>query len=399
MNWRRWASVTAVGLGVVACRENITAPAQCPEFCPPERIDIIDTLIQGVVVGDSAFRGYVDAQTVPIMQFVTEGSAMETRGVTRFAEFEIFIAGGGDTILSLDSFRVAIQMQRRDSTVDSLELELFRLPESVDSTVRFADLDDFFVDSARITMYAIDDSVLSGRLEIVFPASAYPDLGADGSVASIGWRLQSPTETFVDIGTAEAAEWPLIGRYFTIQTGSGDTVHLLIGDSFTEFDTFLAAEPVPHADSVLVVGGLPSARALIRFNLPSFIRDSSDIIKATLLMVMSQPVAAVPNDAGVVRAKAVTRDVGQKSPRGDVAIIVEGSGGVILFGGDFDTIRLDLTDIMVTWTLDSLLPSTIMLNAAPEAGRMFETRFFSSRSALPPALLLSYIPPFQQRRQ
>jgi hypothetical protein len=333
------------------------------------------------------------------MQFVTEGSVLETRGVTRFVGFQTFLAGGGDTILSLDSFRVVIQMLRRDTTVDSLELQLFRIPDTVDSTVRFADLDDFFMDSARITTKAIDDSVTSGAIEVVFPASAYPSIGADGSVAAIGWTLRSPTETFFDAGTAEAGAWPIIGRYFTIRSGAGDTTNLLIGDSPTDLDTFVAADPTPHADSILVVGGLPSARTLIRFVLPSRIRDSSDIIKATLLMVMSQPVATAPNDAGVVRALPVTRDVGQKSPRGDVAIIVEGSGGVILLGGEFDTIRLDLTDIMVTWTLDSILPTTVMLHAAPEAGRMFETRFFSSRSTMPPALLLSYVPPFAQRRQ
>ncbi len=404
--WQRWITVTVLGFVVLACTENIEAPAQCPEFCPPERIVIIDSVFTGVVMGDSAFRGYQESFNPPVMQFVTEGSALETRGVTRFRGFTSFIAGGGDTILSLDSFRIMIQMIRRDTTVDGLTLDLYQLPSDVDSTTRFDDLDQYIVDSNRVTTYAVEDTFFTGQdtlttgaLEVVFPASALPGIGADGSVAAVAWILQSPSPTYLDFGTSEGGQWPVIGRYFTIETSTGDTVKSFVPDEPTEFDSFLAADPAPLVDSLLVIGGVPSARAIIRFNLPSVIRDSSDIVKATLLMMMSQPVAAVPMDGATIRARAVTRDVGQKSPRGDVAIIVEGSGGVVLRAGEFDTVRLDITDIMVTWTRDSLLPSMIMLSAAPEAGRMFETRVFSSRSTQPPILFLSYIPPFTQRRR
>jgi hypothetical protein len=398
ITWQRWTTVTALGFVVLACTESIEAPAQCPEFCPPERIVIIDSVFTGVVMGDSAFRGYVESFDPPVMQFVTEGSVLETRGVTRFRPFSRFIVGGGDTILSLDSFRIVIQMNRRDTTVAGLTLDLYRLPPDVDTSTRFDDLDPYIADSNRLTTYAVEDTLTAGPLEVVFPGSRLPDVG-DDSVAAVAWTLQSPTPTFLDIGTSEGGEWPVIGRYLTILSSAGDTTEVFVGDEPTLFDTFLAADPVPLVDSLLVIGGLPSARSILRFNLPSLIRDSSDIVKATLLMMMSQPVASVPNDGGTIRASAVTRDVGQKSPRGDVAIIVAGSGGVVLRGGEFDTVRLDLTDIMVTWTRDSILPTTIMLSAAPEAGRMFETRVFSSRSTQPPILLLSYIPPFAQRRR
>ncbi len=399
ITWQRWIAITAIGFLALACTENIEAPAQCPEFCPPERIVIIDSVFTGVVMGDSAFRGYQASHNPPVMQFVTEGSALETRGVTRFRGFIPFIAGGGDTILSLDSFRIVIQMIRRDTTVDSLALDLYQLSSDVDSTARFDDLDQYIVDSNRVTTYAVEDTLTRGALEVVFPASALPGVGEDGSVAAVAWILQSPSPTYLDIGTSEGGQWPVIGRYLTLETSSGDTVEIFVGDEPAEFDSFLAADPAPLVDSLLVIGGVPSARSIIRFNLPPVIRDSSDIVKATLLMMMSQPVEAVPRDGATIRARAVTRDVGQKSPRGDVNIIVAGSGGVVLQAGEFDTVRLDITDIMVTWTLDSVLPSVIMLSVAPEAGRMFEVRVFSSRSTQPPILFLSYIPPFEQRRR
>jgi len=399
ITWQRWITVTALGFVVLACTENIEAPAQCPEFCPPERIVIIDSLFTGIVMGDSAFRGYRESFNTPVMQFVTEGSVLETRGVTRFRGFTVFIAGGGDSILSLDSFRIMIQMNRRDTTVGSLALDLYQLPSDVDSVTRFDDLDQYIVDSNRVTTYSVEDTLVTGALDVVFPASALPGIGADSSVAAVAWILQSPSPTYLDIGTSEGGQWPVIGRYLTIETSTGDTAEIFVGDEPAEFDSFLAADPAPLVDSLLVIGGVPSARSIIRFNVPPVIRDSSDIVKATLLMMMSQPVAAVPRDGGTIRARAVTRDVGQKSPRGDVATIVAGSGGVVLQAGEFDTVRLDITDIMVTWTLDSVLPSMIMLSAAPEAGRMFETRVFSSRSSQPPILLISYIPPFAQRRR
>ncbi len=397
MNWPRVITLVALGFGVLACRENITAPAQCPDFCPPERITVVDTILSGIVTGDSSFRGYAVAEDAPVFQLVSEGSVVETRGITRFRPFAEFSVSGGDTLVSVDSIRVTVDVLRRDTMVQDLEVVLYRIPATVDSATTYADLDPYFQDSTRLTTFAVDDS-LTGSLEIDFPASLYPGIGPDSTQATIGWALRAPAETFLDLTTGESGQFPLIARHITVLSAIGDTVSTLIGGEFADFDTFVARSGAPLADSLLVVGGVPSARTILRFNLPARIRDSSDILKATLVLIPSSPAAAASGDGGTLRALAVTRDVGQKSPRGEVINFVPGSGAVAVLGGATDTVFLDVTNIMATWTADSILPTTLFLSAAPEAGRMFELRFFSSRTVDAPLLSLSYVPPFLERR-
>ena len=51
----RWA---LVGLAIFACREQITAPAECPELCPGG-YEIRDTILDPVAGQDSSYEGYV----------------------------------------------------------------------------------------------------------------------------------------------------------------------------------------------------------------------------------------------------------------------------------------------------------------------------------------------------
>jgi len=57
------------------------------------------------------------------------------------------------------------------------------------------------------------------------------------------------------------------------------------------FHNFVFNPPTPPVDSNLAVGGVPSARALLRVALPAFLHDSIDVVRATLVLV---PVNAVP---------------------------------------------------------------------------------------------------------
>src|SRR5437879_8629262 len=80
------------------------------------------------------------------------------------------------------------------------------------------------------------------------------------------------------------------------------------------FDTFLVDPPPAPLDATLVVGGAPSARSILRITLPRAIRDSSQIIRATLLLLPAVPARGAPVDSFVVEAHTVAADFGAKSP-------------------------------------------------------------------------------------
>src|SRR5205823_944357 len=64
--------------------------------------------------------------------------------------------------------------------------------------------------------------------------------------------------------------------------------------SAPSFASFVSDPPPPPPDSTLAVGGVPSARSILRIAFPHFIRDSSQIIRGTLTLVPVAPVQGAP---------------------------------------------------------------------------------------------------------
>ena len=129
-----------LGLSLVvmwSCREDVVAPGSCPEFCPTRLVREIDTLFPVSIVDDSSYTGYVPAYSAAWMEAVTEGSAPNSRSLIRYISFANAIEGR--EILSLDSFQLDLKMRRISDPTVGLEVLIYRLPVTVDTTTTFAD--------------------------------------------------------------------------------------------------------------------------------------------------------------------------------------------------------------------------------------------------------------------
>jgi hypothetical protein len=170
--------------------------------------------------------------------------------------------------------------------------------------------------------------------------------------------------------------------------------------------SFVMSNPPAPLDSNLAIGGIPTARSLVRMKLPRFIRDSSFVVRATLLLVPSQAAQGVASDSFVVFAQRVEADFGGKSPlaiarfAGDST--VSDTAGVLI--GATDTVRFEILPLVRLWQADTTSPQAIMLvlrshgdlGTTFEGGTLAEMRFYSSRNAaLRPALRITYIPRFK----
>jgi len=54
--------VAVLGAGLaLGCGEDLLAPATgtCPGFCPPEQLEVVDSILLDVITSDSTFTGYV----------------------------------------------------------------------------------------------------------------------------------------------------------------------------------------------------------------------------------------------------------------------------------------------------------------------------------------------------
>ena len=381
-----------------ACQEDLTAPGACPEFCPSTRITVVDTLIRTGIVRDSAFRGYVKAFRGTRLQLAREDTGATSWAVLRFPAFsERIVLVSGDTIgeevVAIDSFRLQLTINRR-TAVEGMELALFRLPASLDSTVALADVQPFLDDSTLITTIAVDDTTESGdQMRVLLPGDAFPTFDADGRVTAIGVELRSPTPTFMSLGSLGGGQPGLLTRFVQVDSAGAEIV---FRDEARQanFTTYVFAPPPDLAPDELTVGGAPSARSIIRVALPSAIVDSSNVVRATLILVPTRPVTGAPQDSLNVQTEALSADFGPKSPI--IPTLVPNRGNARLPTGWSDTVQIDITHIITSWKNNERAPRSFVIRVTPEASSFGEFRFSSSRMPdVRPALQITYVPALQ----
>lgn len=419
-------------LVVAACTEEATAPADCPNFCPGGQIVVLDTIFTDIIVKDSAFNGYVAgyqalaaaAADLPGVQsrpfFLLK--AMITRTQTRTTDTTT-------VPIAIDSARLKVAIVRRDKNATNLRLRLFQLPLTVDSTSTFADLDSYFsgpvVDSVNVsallarpaigdtaTVRIWGDSIRTDSaghvLQISRSDSALlvfftldtlqaPFSVPDSGKLAFGVEVAADSLASISLGTNESVGNGAVMRWFyhysIPDTLPGpDSVRYTDLSRAPSLDGFVFTPPTAALDSNLAVGGVPSARSLLRVAIPAFLHDSIDVVRATAILV---PVAAVPGvaiDSFGILARPVLTDLGGKSPLGtNTADFAR----VVIHPGSTDTVRIEITNMVRTWVADTTRPRAFFLGQVPEATSFTEIRFYSSRTpAFRPALQVTYVKRF-----
>lgn len=403
---RRYVWLSGLALAVMACDEIPTATGPCPEFCPQGEIVMIDTLLLDVVERDTSFTGYVLANEALSMQ-VSGASPFQSRGVIRFARFGKTIAIDSvntGAVVSRDSFRLSVVLLNREEGVSGLEMDIHALPPTVTASTPFDSVQAFFDDSTRLGVLQIPDdlpsdssttdTVLVDTLTAVLIPDGFPNFDdeEDGGVAAIGLVLRN-ADTYVTLGTGEGLESAFLTRYTKADSADGTIVERN-DRRIALFDTFYTDAPPPSASGALTVGGVPSARAFLRLNIPSFIIDSSEIITATLLMVPIEPATGIGGDSVSIIANAVGSDFGPKSP-----IIISPRDTLAkrasLQVGRSDTLSIDFSRIIGQWQDAPSLDHTLVLTTFVEAGSPGVVRLGSSRTPnARPAVRVTYVPPF-----
>jgi len=397
---RRLVAGTAL-LAVVGCGEDLTAPANgtCPDFCPPEQLEVVDSVLLDNVLSDSAFGGYVqswDATSLQVYRDSTAGGDAGSRAVIVFQAFSdsLLIASGDTTrgaVLGTDSFVVQLAVRGRNAAFTGLEVALYRIPVGTDSATTFVDLDPYFTDSTLLAVLPIPDTLVSDTLSVLLDALAFPGFAADGNRAAIGVALRSPSG-YVQLGSDNGNDDAELARYVRVDS-AGVTVPRLEGKS-SIFDSFVASPQAAPTPDEREVGGTPASRTMLRFDLPRRIVDSSTVVRATLVLVPTGPVLGAPGDSLAIIAQGLAADVGAKSPLQGIPSDSVSLRVTFLTVGSADTVRLDVTDLVIGWTQDSTRPRAFAVRAIPEGGSVAALRLGATTSgAARPRLHVTFIPP------
>lgn len=430
--------LTALGIALWACVEEPTSPARCPDFCPSGRLDAVESLLTTAISGDSSFQGYVAAHQGAVLL----GSSLpgiDSRPIylmSAIATTQLIDSAPGDTIsgpVVVDSMKMTLTVIQRGPGSQNLRLSFYKLPVAIDTTTTFAALDPSFI-GTPLRVLNLDSLVaLPGRrdsvtgdtvmsvdsihnlvtLRVKFDSAVTGYDPADSGKLAFGVRVSADSAPTVTLGTVRTGQGPLLSWFYRVDSAGKlirpDSLKRALPDSLTSsvlFDSFVYNTPVVTLDSNLVIGGVPSTRALVRINLPRGIRDSTQIIRAQLLLVPTATPPIVTGDSVLVVVDRVATDLGSKSPL--VVDTVEGRT-VPFPGAPTDTLRIELTTLFRVWQSDTTAPTSVFLrllalnrsvdssgNSSTEGGTFSTLQFNSSRTlAFRPSILLTYVPRFK----
>jgi hypothetical protein len=414
-----------------ACTEQATAPGDCPDFCPGGSIQVQDTILTTIIERDSSFRGYLPRSAGEAM------AAADLPGVQSRPYFVLnnmitrVAPKAGDTAtvaISVDSARLRLSIVKRAREATNLTLWLYSLPLTVDSSSDFASLDPFFsaapVDSVNVsdllarpaigdtaTVRIWGDSIRTDSaghvLQITRGDSALlvyfsldtiqaPFSVPDSGRLAFGVRVTADSLASIRLGTNESNNAPSMRWFYQYAIPdtfpTPDSVVHADAVRAPRFDSFVYDPPTAPLDSNLTVGGTPSTRSLLRVAMPAFLHDSFDVVRATVILVPAVASLGAPVDSFIIRARPVLTDLGAKSP---LSGVLEFFGDVVIHPGSTDTVRIELTNLVRSWAIDTSATTAFFLGSIPEAASFTEIRFYSSRApASRPALHVTYVKRF-----
>lgn len=431
---RRGAVVLAVGaLAALACFENPTSPAQCPDFCPAGGLVTVESLLTTAVERDSSFAGYVQAhQASVLIASSLPGAQSRPLWVSQSIDTRFRIDTGTDTTtgpIVVDSMKLTVTVFRSDTAaVHNLRLAFYQLPVGIDTTTSFADLATPFagaplrvvnVDSIAAapshrdtvtgdTVLAIDSLRNRVAVRVKFTGSQAAFSAVDSGKLALGVIATGDSPPSVALGSVESGTGATAWWFYHVDSAGKlirpDSLPLKAPDSLPApptFDSFVFDAPPVTLDSNLTVGGVPSIRSLLRFKLPRGLRDSTQIIRATLQLVPAGA-AVTTTDSVFLRVKRLQADLGAKSP---VVIDTFVASSKPFRGVPSDTVRIEMTTLFRGWQSDTTAVTAVYLSllrldrvdsvhvAGDEAGTLAALRLFSTRSpAFRPSIRITYVP-------
>jgi hypothetical protein len=374
------------------CREQLTAPAVCPALCPGGTSQVLEEVIEPNLFTDSSYIGYAHPHSAPSLLVSNGLRGYEQRAVMRFPARPDSVAVR-DTLRSyvIDSVSLGFSVLALDTTLTGVQVQVYRLPRTIDSTATYAQVDPAFVPENLIATIPIPADLNTGGIRALLTGADLARVAispADSGILALGVRLDAPVVTGVRLGAAASGTGAVFLTYGTLDIP--DTVRQRSFPLTATFNSFLSAVDEPVDTTLLTVGGEPAARTLLRFNLPSRIRDSADIVRATIELTPVAPIVGLPNDPARLRARMVLSDLGAKSPLESRIFasdtVQPGTSGLV---------EVEVVRLLQQMIANPLLPTAFMLSLAPDLeGACFSRPvFYSTRAADPavrPRIRISY---------
>lgn len=405
----RFAGLVILTAIAAACTEKLDNSAGCPVLCPSES-EQIETVTIDAISLDSTVSALAGQGTESSLLLATRGDTLDARAIIRFDSIPAsYQRPGTDTtriaITIVDSAFLRVRIDTVGAKLPGpLTLDLYDVNSTVaDSAV--AEIAALFTPARLITSATFEKTALKDTINIAIPPAAI--LARKGAPMRIGIRARGPQSVQVRLLAQEASGIPTVLSYRV----SPDTTLARI--SLVPYSRTPAKEPILAASladytllvkgtatgplSMLNIGGLPPRRVYMRFNIPSFLIDSVDIVRATLLLTQQPNLTIDPGDSlsiipQVSLAAAAVTDVAKAAQitalaTDDTLRVTPGGSGVKI---------IEVANVIGLWRGQNAeeTPRALVLLTSREGTSPLEARFYSIEAApeLRPRLRISYSP-------
>jgi hypothetical protein len=401
----------AATVSVAACSEKIEAGTSCPLLCPQQAITLRDTIIDAVVA-DTTIAGLPPIGSEEYLMLASYGDTLETRAIIRYDTLpqSYTKAAVDSTIATIDTAQLVVPVLLPDSSRRPrvpITIEAYNVDTTGADTVT-ASLAPLFRANRLLGSKTFTPDSLKDTLRIPLSTDSVLARVKSGARLRIGLRIVSSVGVDLRIGSTNG-DRPVTLR---LKVSKDTTVAPLsiVPLSRTPEETFIAG---PLADytiilkgltatprTLLAVGGVPSRRVFLRFDVPSRIVDSTTIVRASLLLTQSPNRRILPRDSVFVYPQPILAGPSVTDFTNALLFL----GGTGLFGldslklapGDSGVRSFEIVGLVRTWRQQAatVSPRTLALVSGAEGQLPIEIDFFSTKApaAVRPRLRITYVP-------
>lgn len=410
-------------LAITACAEKLEGGASCPLLCTQQAASLRDTTIDGVVF-DTTIAGLPPIGAERLLMLASHGDSLDARAIVRFDTIpQTFTARNAldSVITKLDTAMLVMPIVKPDSShrpagpvtieaynIDSIPTDSVTLPTDTVSAV-IATL--FRTDRLLASKTFAPESLLD-TLRIPLPPDTVLDRVKNGTPLRVGFRLvpQGGRGYDIEIGSTQVNAPVTLHLVASIDTGahSVDVTPLsktpfgqdFLAGPLADYSIIVKGGSAAAPANLIGVGGVPSRRSLIRFDVPSKLIDSTTVVRATLLLTQTPNRKIASRDSLYVFPAAILAS----STITDTRTLLQFVSAIGQFGldsvkmapGDSGVRSFEIVSLVRTWKGNSadLSPRAIALRSNGEGGAPGEINFFSSRvgGAVRPRLRITYVP-------
>jgi hypothetical protein len=403
-----------LSLAFMACSENLTGSLGCPELCQDQSALLRDTTLTGVLVVDTVVTGFPLQSTARDFTLLSQGADGDVRVVFRFDTL------GATTFLhpnsTVDSAITRVLSPLIHFAVDTsygklsgpLTVDAYDVDTTAADTLPLALVPlfrpDRLIGSATYASLAITDS-LTLPLDSSFVLSKVQA----GARLRVGLRIRGTSQDRLRIaGSVYTPRLtyrvtldtlvPTDSIFVTSRTPASDAT---LASLFAAYPVVVSGALPSPGSGVLAVGGIAGARTFLRFNVPSILIDSVQVVRASLLLQqLPSRVQANNSDTTAILANPVL--AGAQVTDLNLLLQLTGTGSLV----GVDSVRMvpkdaglksvELVNLFRVWRGIGEANSVraIVLRAKQEASSPAELNFVSNEGPVDqrPRLQVTYVP-------